>query len=259
MRKAFFILIPVVVCSLPALAADVALDHGVFKPNEIQWKEGPAALPPGAKMALLEGDPSKEGPFTIRLWFPAGYIVPPHWHLAVEHFIVLSGTSLFGMGDKFDESKLTPLPAGTFAYYAPKMTHFAMMKEDTILQTYAMGPWKVIYVNPQDDPRLKSTGAKEMNQPVTVVVRLKAKPGMEERVKQELTKLLAPTRAEKGCLNYDMHQSLDDKSLFLFYENWKSEEDLKAHFETAPIKNWLKLADELLAEPLDIKKWRRAE
>ncbi len=96
-----------------------------------------------------------------------------------------------------------------------------------------------------------------MNQPVTVVVHLKAKAGMEERVKQELSKLLAPTRAEKGCINYDMHQSKDDPSLFLFYENWESETDLKIHFESPHIKTWLTLADVLLAEPLDLKLWKR--
>jgi len=96
-----------------------------------------------------------------------------------------------------------------------------------------------------------------MNQPVTVVVHLKAKAGMEEKVKQELSKLLAPTRLERGSINYDMHQSKDDPSLFLFYENWESEEDLKIHFESSHIKSWLKLADELLAEPLDLKLWKR--
>lgn len=96
-----------------------------------------------------------------------------------------------------------------------------------------------------------------MNGPVTVVVHLKAKPGQEERVKQELVKLLEPTRIEKGCINYDMHQGLNDPSLFLFHENWTSEEDLKTHFESPHIKQWLAVANELLAERLDLKLWKR--
>ena len=96
-----------------------------------------------------------------------------------------------------------------------------------------------------------------MSGSVTVVVHLKAKPGQEERVKQELVKLLEPTRIEKGCINYDMHQGLNDPSLFLFHENWTSEEDLKTHFESPHIKHWLAVADELLAEPLDLKLWKR--
>ena len=94
---------------------------------------------------------------------------------------------------------------------------------------------------------------------VSVVARLKAKPGNEERVKQELQKLLAPTRAEKGCVNYDMHQAVHDRSLFLFYENWESEEDLAKHLESPHIKTWFKLSQELLAEPIDISRWKKVD
>jgi quinol monooxygenase YgiN len=92
---------------------------------------------------------------------------------------------------------------------------------------------------------------------VTVVARIKAKEGMEERVKQELTNLLAPSRFDEGCINYDLHQSVHDKSLFLFYENWKSEGDLKMHLETPHLKNFLKRAEEILAEPLDVSLWSK--
>ena len=70
------------------------------------------------------------------------------------------------------------------------------------------------------------------NQQVTVVVRLKAKAGKEAQVRQELFNLLAPTRAEQGCSNFDMHEAPNDPALFLFHENWTSEEHLKRHFET---------------------------
>jgi len=92
---------------------------------------------------------------------------------------------------------------------------------------------------------------------VTVVARIKAKEGLEERVKQELMNLLAPTRSEEGCINYDLHQSVQDKSLFLFYENWKSEDDLKRHLENQHLKNFLKQVEELLAEPLDVTFWSK--
>ena len=95
------------------------------------------------------------------------------------------------------------------------------------------------------------------NQQVTVVVRLKAKAGKEAQVRQELFNLLAPTRAERGCINFDMHQAPSDPSLFLFHENWTSEEDLKRHFETPHITRWVKLAETLLAEPLDLTRWRK--
>lgn len=94
---------------------------------------------------------------------------------------------------------------------------------------------------------------------LTVVARLKAKPGMEERVKQELVKLLAPTRVEKGCINYDMHQAVNDKALFLFYETWESEEDLQKHLESPHIQAWFKLSQELLAEPIEITRWKKVD
>jgi quinol monooxygenase YgiN len=93
--------------------------------------------------------------------------------------------------------------------------------------------------------------------PVTVVVRIKAKAGREAQVKQELQNLLAPTRREKGCLNYDMHQSTLDSSLFLFHENWTSEDDLQRHFEAPHIKQWLKQAEALLAEPMELTLWHK--
>lgn len=87
---------------------------------------------------------------------------------------------------------------------------------------------------------------------VTVIARVKSKVSMEERVKQELLKLLAPTRSERGCINYDLHQAVNDKSLFLFHENWESEDDLKKHLESPHVKNCHKQISELIAEPIEI-------
>jgi len=97
------------------------------------------------------------------------------------------------------------------------------------------------------------------SQPVTVVVRLTAKVGKEMQVRQELFNLLAPTRAERGCLNFDMHEDPNDPTAFLFHENWTSEDCLKQHFETTHIKRWIKLAETLLAEPLDLTRWRKID
>jgi quinol monooxygenase YgiN len=101
----------------------------------------------------------------------------------------------------------------------------------------------------KDNPRIQ----------VTVVARIKAKPGMEEKVREELSKLLAPTRREKGCINYDMHQSIEDRSLFLFYENWTSEEDLQNHLGSPHIRAWFDLSQQLLAEPVEITRWQKAD
>lgn len=97
------------------------------------------------------------------------------------------------------------------------------------------------------------------NQQVTVVVRLKAKPGLEAQVREELHNLLRPTRAEQGCLNFDMHQDLNDPGLFLFHENWLCEVDLQRHFKTPHITEWIKKAEGMLAEPMQLTRWQKVE
>ncbi len=125
----------------------------LYPAAEIQWKDGPSSLPAGAKVAVLEGDPAKEGFFTMRLWLPDGFKIPPHWHPKVEHVTVISGTFNVGMGDKFDQTATRAMPAGTFGFWPADMEHFAWAKGETVLQLHGTGPWMITYVNPSDDPR----------------------------------------------------------------------------------------------------------
>ena len=122
-------------------------------PDEIRWKDGPPSLPPGAKMAVLEGDPAKEGPFVFRVKVPDGYRVPPHTHPKTERITVLSGTFYVGMGGKVDEGAYTAMPAGTYGHWPAGMKHFVKAKGETVLQFHGTGPWSIRYVNPADDPR----------------------------------------------------------------------------------------------------------
>lgn len=92
---------------------------------------------------------------------------------------------------------------------------------------------------------------------LTVLARVKARPGMEERTRRALLALVAPTRKEEGCINYDMHQSQEDKSLFLFYENWTSKAHLDRHLAAAHIRTFFGKAEELLAQPAEITFWER--
>lgn len=128
-------------------------ETGFYSPAEIKWKDGPAALPAGAKIAVLEGDPTKEGPFVMRLWLPDGFRIAPHWHPKVERITVISGTFNLGMGEKFDQSATRAMTAGTFGFWAAEMRHFVWVKGDTIIQLHGTGPWMITYVNPADDPR----------------------------------------------------------------------------------------------------------
>jgi len=92
---------------------------------------------------------------------------------------------------------------------------------------------------------------------VTVVAQIKVKEGMEEKVKQELIALLKPTRSEKGCISYDLHQSVEDKSRFMFYENWASKQDLDKHLGMPHMKSHLAKAGEMFAAPPEITLWEK--
>jgi quercetin dioxygenase-like cupin family protein len=110
-------------------------------------------LPAGAKLAVLEGDPAKKGPFTIRFQFPDSYKVAPHSHPTAERVTVISGTVFLGMGTQFDEAAGREMGAGSFAVMPAGMNHFAWAKGDTIIQIHGRGPFQIKYVNPADDPR----------------------------------------------------------------------------------------------------------
>jgi quercetin dioxygenase-like cupin family protein len=118
----------------------------------IQWGPAPAVFPPGAELAVLQGDPSKAEPFTVRLRFPSGYKVPPHTHPTEENVTVLSGTFLAGMGTTFTESTLQAFAPGAFASIPAEHPHYAMARGQTVVQINAIGPFALTYVNPADVP-----------------------------------------------------------------------------------------------------------
>ena len=134
---------------------DEKYEASIHRPTEIKWQQGPASLPSGAKLALLEGDPTKDGPFTMRLLLPDGYRISPHTHPKVEHVTVITGIFNLGMGEKFDQSAGHEMPAGTFGSWPAGMKHFAWVKGETIIQLHGIGPWTINYLNPADDPRQK--------------------------------------------------------------------------------------------------------
>jgi quercetin dioxygenase-like cupin family protein len=123
--------------------------------NEIKWGPVPPVLPAGAKMAVLSGDPAGTGLVTIRLKMPAGYKIPPHWHPTDEHVTVISGTLALGMGDVLDQKQSKTLKAGGYGVAQANMHHFAWTKTGAVVQVHMIGPFKITYVNPADDPSQK--------------------------------------------------------------------------------------------------------
>jgi mannose-6-phosphate isomerase-like protein (cupin superfamily) len=128
----------------------------VAQPEKITWSPAPNALPSGAKLAVLEGNPFEAGPYTMRLQMPGGYRIPPHSHPGVEHVTVVKGTFKVGMGEKFDPAAMMTLPNGTFAALDPGVHHYAEAQGETVIQLHGIGPWAINYVNPKDDPRKPS-------------------------------------------------------------------------------------------------------
>lgn len=145
----------VVVLAAPVGYADEKVEAIFHSPSTLKWADGPPALPPGAKVAVLEGDPTKPGPFVMRATLPDGYKIPPHTHAKAERVTVLSGNLHLGMGDKFDAKHATGLTAGGYAALPPNMKHFAWAEGETVIQIHGDGPWDIEYLNPADDPRKK--------------------------------------------------------------------------------------------------------
>ena len=120
--------------------------------KDLTWGPAPAVLPKGAEATVISGDPSKDGPYVLRLKMPGGYKVPAHNHPTAEYVTVLSGNFHLGMGDKLDETKGMELTAGGYGEAPAKMNHYAWASSPVVVQIHGQGPFAISYVNPADDP-----------------------------------------------------------------------------------------------------------
>ena len=126
--------------------------HTAVHADAVKWGAAPPSLPPGAQAAVLLGSPAKEGPFVLRLKFPAGYVIPPHRHSKDEFVTVISGRVLITSGEKIDRS-MKGLPQASFAHLPAGMPHYAWAQVESVVQINGTGPFDVTYLNPADDPR----------------------------------------------------------------------------------------------------------
>jgi ketosteroid isomerase-like protein len=130
-----------------------ATAHVATNAAALKWGAGPDALPKGASMAVVAGDPSKSAPYVLRARVPAGYRIMPHWHPTDENVTVLDGTVAFGMGDSWDAAKMDSVSAGGLAVLPAEMRHSFLARTGATIQVHGMGPFAITYVNPADDPR----------------------------------------------------------------------------------------------------------
>ena len=145
----------IAVCGSVAFAQTTGGTHTLLTPPQLKWNAAPPSLPPGAKAAVLYGDPAREGMFVLRLRLPKGYRIPPHTHPKPEIVTVISGAFHVGMGKTANAAQAKRLPPGSFFAFDPGMAHYAHVQEETVVQLSSTGPWTITYVNERDDPRKK--------------------------------------------------------------------------------------------------------
>src|ERR1700691_2691848 len=146
----------IVAATLVALASAAAADAPfVRSAKEVKWGAPPPVFPPGAKFAVIAGDPAATGLVTVRFEMPAGYTIPPHFHPTDEHVTVLKGSFSIGMGDFIDKTHALTLSAGGYGVAIANMHHYAYTTTGATIQVHMQGPFAIPYVNPADDPSTK--------------------------------------------------------------------------------------------------------
>ncbi len=152
LRNAVLIVAAMVVVHVSAVAADTPL---VRSAEDVKWGAPPPVFPPGAKFAVIAGDPAATGLVTVRFEMPAGYVIPPHFHPTDEHITVLKGSFSLGMGDVFDKTHAQTLLPGGYGIALAGMHHYAYTTGGATIQVHLQGPFAITYVNPSDDPSKK--------------------------------------------------------------------------------------------------------
>ncbi|MBB5327060.1 cupin domain-containing protein [Tunturiibacter gelidoferens] len=126
---------------------------GSVLPEEIDWKPF-AAFPPTVRLAIVVGNPTEHGPYTIRVKVPHGVKLMPHRHPEDRVYTVISGVFYIGVGDQFDSDKLQAYPPGSVIVLPGNTPHFHWAKSsEYISQVTAIGPLGIDYLNAKDDPR----------------------------------------------------------------------------------------------------------
>ena len=143
-----------------AAASPLVIAQGgraMVRPGEVPW---PSAIAGGTgtsgaagiETVVLKGDPAKAGLYTLALRVPANLRIQAHSHRDDRVATVIKGTWYFAYGNQFDEAALKPLEPGSFYTEPPNQAHFAMTKDEVIIQVTGTGPSSTTYVDPANDP-----------------------------------------------------------------------------------------------------------
>lgn len=132
-----------------------AAEYVGVTPRDIKWVDAPS-IGPGAKTAVIHGDPKAAAPFVMRLRIPANTTLKVHTHPADENVTILSGTLYFAAGDKFDAKKAKAFGPGSYFSIEKGKPMFAYSKDKAVVaQLHGIGPWGINYMSPTDAPAKK--------------------------------------------------------------------------------------------------------
>jgi quercetin dioxygenase-like cupin family protein len=145
----------VIIAALWCLTAPDVMAQSSPDPGALQWSV-PPVLPPGALIAVISGDPTAPGEFTLLVSMPDGYRLPPHFHPGPEHVEVREGTLLVGTGDELDHKRTQPLLAGDSATAPGGVHHFSIARGRTVVAATFNGPYTITYLRAEDAPRPRS-------------------------------------------------------------------------------------------------------
>lgn len=150
LRAAAFGLLAAAIPVLPLVAMQDVAQHYFAIPGEVAylleesaWHEAPPGMPPGARFAVISGDPAVNGPFIVRVRLPPGYMLPPYRRRKEEQMIVLAGAVTVGTGGEYGASTLRTLTVGSYASLAPGQLHFAHTQHGAIVQIFGTGPFEI--------------------------------------------------------------------------------------------------------------------
>ena len=146
LKPVLIVLASVAVLGLAAHAQTTDKAFPVVKPDDIAWKDAGK----GVKFAVISGDPSKAGPYVIRVIFPPGIMSAPHYHREDRYVTVLQGTWKAGTDDSWDPKATQPLTAGTYMQHPAGAIHYdGAGTEGATVQIMGIGPSSTTFLFPQ--------------------------------------------------------------------------------------------------------------
>ena len=158
LRIGRYVLLATAVAAVAVTGRAIAQDGRLtIRPGDVRWPPAAAGRigtsgAGGIQTVVLKGDPARAGLYTLLLRAGPNVRIQAHSHRDDRVATVLQGTWYFGYGDRFDENALQALETGSVYTEPPDVAHFAMTKEEVVIQIVGTGPSSTTYVDPANDP-----------------------------------------------------------------------------------------------------------